>query len=267
MFGMGSLSLMDITKLEEVQGWAVKMVIREREKTFRVQSGWTEESSALEKGWLSRSVINIDTAMNKVDEEWLFKFFFIPDLEVADEVWRLKRRYFFLQAGSKLWKSSPLGGCEKLMWVWKCAGGICGRHRARLLKNMTQEIPRHNLCRWLIILGRLIVLWAVLIFLRPSSGCWQSTQRGACSDWISVMPHFFLGRRHRGSWEHLAGWAEPSCSPWTTLLSRGSWTGEKEAVQKVDLDWILYFFFCCCCWLFGSFWRMPRSSCPSFSAS
>lgn len=110
-------------------GMAVKMVISEREKTFRVQSGWTEKSSSLEKGWLSRSVINIDTALNKVDGEWLFKFF-IPDVALADEVWRLKtgrRRYFFLQAGSELWKSSPLGGCEKLMWVWKCAGGICGR--------------------------------------------------------------------------------------------------------------------------------------------
>lgn len=27
-----------------------------------------------------------------------------------------------------------------------------------MLKSMTQEIPSHNLCRWLIILGRLIML-------------------------------------------------------------------------------------------------------------
>lgn len=39
MSGMCSLSLMGVINLEEIQGWAVKMVIREREKTFRVQSG------------------------------------------------------------------------------------------------------------------------------------------------------------------------------------------------------------------------------------
>lgn len=52
-------------------------------------------------------------------------------------------------------------------WVWEtdvglemCWRHLWKRHRARLLKSMTQEIPSHNLCRWLIILGRLIMLWA-----------------------------------------------------------------------------------------------------------
>lgn len=77
------------------------------------------------------------------------------------------------------------------------------------------------------------------------------------------MPYVFLGKRHRGMWKHLAGWAEPSCSPWAMLLSRGSWFVE-EAVQKIALDWILPSFFW---WLIGSFCTMPGSSCPSFSAS
>lgn len=77
------------------------------------------------------------------------------------------------------------------------------------------------------------------------------------------MPYVFLGKRHRGMWKPLAGWAEPSCSPWAMLLSRGSWFVE-EAVQKIALDWILPSFFW---WLIGSFCTMPGSSCPSFSAS
>lgn len=153
-------------------------------------------------------------------------------------------------------------------WVWEtdvglemCWRHLWKRHRARLLKSMTQEIPSHNLCRWLIILGTLIMLWACSDLLRPSAGCWQSTQRGGCPGWVRVMLDVFLGKRHRG----LEAAARLG---WALLLSlnhsRGSWSGEKEAAQKADLGWILD---SCFYWLFGSFCRMPRSSCPSFSAS
>lgn len=134
-------------------------------------------------------------------------------------------------------------------WVWEtdvglemCWRHLWKRHRARLLKSMTQEIPSHNLCRWLIILVDSLCSEPVLIFLRPSAGCWQSTQWGGCSAWVSVIISLCSpGEKHRSGWKHLPGWA--SCSPCTTLLSTGSWFGEKEAVHKVDLDWILYSFF------------------------
>lgn len=125
-------------------------------------------------------------------------------------------------------------------WVWEtdvglemCWRHLWKRHRARLLKNMTQEIPSHNLCRWLIILGRLIVLWAILIFLRPSAGCWQSTQRGACSDWVSVVPHVFLGKRHRGSWEHLQAGLSPRALPEPHCSPEGHGLGRRRLFRKL----------------------------------
>lgn len=233
-----------------------------------------EESRALpwERGMI-KQVSDKHWYSCKVDGEWLFKLFLILDLKVSDRGVEAQSRQKIFLPVSRQWAVEIItsgwvwGAAVRLEICWK---HLWKRHESRLLKSMTQEVPSHNLCRWLLILGRLIMHWACFVLPEAfSAGCWQSTQRDGCSSWASVLPYVFLGRRQRGSWKHLAGSSEPSAS-WTTLPERteGSWFGEKETLQKVDLDWILYLYFFID-WLQISVGCLEflQSSCSLFSAS
>lgn len=91
---------------------------------------------------------------------------------MSDEVRRLgtgESRYFFVCAGSGLWKSSPLGGCEKLMWVWKSAGNICGRNACRGCRRtrLRRSLVTTHAGGWLFWVDPLCTE-LVLVFFRPS---------------------------------------------------------------------------------------------------